>query len=87
MVSSITNSVKASPAAVKARQRALITYMLKFQKSALSNLQDMLYSSVETPTGLSGLFAQPSTSTTTATSKATTSASVSSLKQGLNIKA
>lgn len=86
MVSSITNNIKASPAAVKARQRALITYMLKFQSSALSNLQDMLYSSVETPSGgLSGLFAQPSTSTT-ATKKATAT-TTSSLKQSLNVKA
>jgi hypothetical protein len=87
MANSITNNVRASPAAVKARRGALINYMLKFQTSALSNLQSMLYSSVETSTsGLSGLFAQPATSTTT-TSKKTTATSASSLKKSLNIKA
>jgi hypothetical protein len=83
-MTSITNNVRASPAAVKARRGALIQYMLKFQTSALSNLQDMLYSSVETQSGLSGLFAQPAAAPS-ASKKA--AASATSLKQSLNVKA
>lgn len=84
MANSITNNIKASPAAVKARQGALIKYMLKFQSSTLSNLQDMLYSSVDTSTsGASSLFAQPPAATTAKKATATST----SLKQSLNVKA